>query len=114
PLPVEGVQSLGQGLARFRLGEIAAEIGEALCERLPLLGVHRATPGELADSLTQMFAKLLVAERLAIDPENRQLFGKMTVEIEVMQGRDQFTPGQIAAGTENNKDRRQLVIVPFH
>ena len=52
-----------------------------------------------------MFDKRLIALRLVPQSDNLEFFRQPVVQKEIIKGRNQLAPGQVAANAEDNKDR---------
>jgi hypothetical protein len=102
-LGVGRVEERGEVLVSGWLGEIALAIVEEAGEVGPGIRIERAVCGDvLVDGLAEIGAPLVVgfgASREADDPGG---VGEEFLAVELIEGRDEFAGGEIAAGTEDD------------
>src|SRR5207302_11348107 len=71
----------------------------------PRPGLGAPVPGELIHPSPEARPELLVAQALPPEADEGEALGKPVIEIEVIEGRHQFAPGQIAPAPEDRQNR---------
>ena len=101
-LAVDGLQVVRQpfeGLRIFSGGDVGGRLGDLL----PAL-VFQPLARVGFDPFSQVLDEFLLGQLAAGHPDDGESLGEQTVEKQVVQGRNQFSAGQVAGGAEDHHD----------
>ena len=106
------VGELGISLGVF---SVHLEVRNTLGEGGPFAVLFSLSPRELLDTLKETGAIRVIAEGLSAYPDDAEFFRHPFVDVQVVQGRDEFSEVQVSAAAENkNQGSRGAFIVALH
>ncbi len=114
PALANGFQFFHHGDEGSVLGEIGFLVEQVRRKGVPGFFARFAAAREFVHAFVQVLTKGVIVHVEPIQAEHGELFGKLPVQRQIVDGRDQLPMRQITAGTEDHQDRWTKHMVSFH
>src|SRR5262249_43723100 len=107
-LLIDGVELGLQVLIGTGVVEAALDVENGASHVFPM-GVLNVLAGEVLDAVASASAEPIIGIALRADSkaDDREIARQLAISVEVVNGRQQLTPGQVAGGAEDDQDTRR-------
>jgi len=114
PLGLDFAQSTAEHQPGGGIADILGEVAEGGGKGVPLRFLADPAPGKPLHPFPEPLAKDIVLHGPAGNADNGKPLGQLPVQPQVIEGGDEFAPGQIAGGTENHHYGRSKLCALRH